>query len=153
MRLLPTREIENNVFKTVITVAEMGSAIMTAEEETEVLKNFPQILKYKDITFTATFKVENGVPTISTDSGSVSVSLDLNNIETLLSPEMKFVFTSDANKILASEIDDAVLTTSQLVSQAKCILFENKVIEKITELLTKAKGNINTFEDTTEVTI
>ena len=59
----------------------------------------------------------------------------------------------DANKILDSELDEKVFKDKHLLAQAKIILFETKIIERIKKLLEIARGYVNKFEDTVEQTL
>ncbi len=153
MKILPQRSIENDVYSVVIKPLEWGTATVSAEEELEMLKDTPQVLKYSDIDFTEKFKVVDGLPVVSSDEGAVTVKLDLNNKKIPLDENFEVSLSADANKVLASEIDDAVLTDKYLVAQAKVIAYETKVLAQIKKLLDEARAHVNDFEDTTEVNL
>lgn len=152
MKILPVRSIENNTFKTVIKPSEMGDSIRTAQQEIDLLADFPQVLRYSDIEFKGKFVVTDGIPSISDEAASVEVTLDLNNREFTLGEDMEISLEVNADKIASSEVNE-VLTDSLLVAQAKVILFENRVMAKIKELLDTARSHINTFEETVEQTL
>lgn len=152
MKILPVRSIENNTFKTVIKPSEMGDSIRTAQQEIDLLLDFPQVLRYSDIEFKGKFVVADGIPSISDEADAVEVVLDLNNREFILGEDMEISLEVNADKIAASEVND-VLTDTLLVAQAKVILFENRVMAKIKELLDTARSHINTFEETVEQTL
>lgn len=152
MKILPVRSIENNTFKTVIKPSEMGDSIRTAQQEIDLLLDFPQVLRYSDIEFKGKFVVADGIPSISDEADAVEVTLDLNNKEFTLGEGMEISLEVNADKIASSEIND-VLTDTLLVAQAKVILFENRVMAKIKELLDTARSHINTFEETVEQTL
>lgn len=152
MKILPVRSIENNTFKTVIKPSEMGGSIRTAQQEIDLLLDFPQVLRYSDIEFKGKFVVVDGIPSISDEADAVEVTLDLNNKEFTLGEGMEISLEVNADKIASSEIND-VLTDTLLVAQAKVILFENRVMAKIKELLDTARSHINTFEETVEQTL
>lgn len=152
MKILPVRSIENNTFKTVIKPSEMGDSIRTAQQEIDLLLDFPQILRYSDIEFKGKFVVTDGIPAISDEAAAVEVVLDLNNREFTLGEDMEISLEVNADKIASSEVND-VLTDPLLVAQAKVILFENRVMAKIKELLDTARSHINTFEETVEQTL
>lgn len=153
MKILPERSIENDVYTTVIRPSEWGTATVTAQSELEMLADTPQILRYADIEFKEKFKVVEGLPVVSADEDAVEVSLDLNNKEFLLNEDFEVSLSVDANRILSSEIDDAVLNDKYLVAQAKVITYETKVLARIKELLDEARAHVNTFEQTTEVNL
>lgn len=152
MKILPVRSIENNTFKTVIKPSEMGDSIRTAQQEIDLLADFPQVLRYSDIEFKGKFVVTDGIPSISDEANAVEVTLDLNNREFTLGEDMEISLEVNADKIASSEVNE-VLTDTLLVAQAKVILFENRVMAKIKELLDTARSHINTFEETVEQTL
>ena len=152
MKILPVRTIENNAYKTVIKPSEMGDSIRTAQQEIDLLADFPQILRYSDIEFKGTFIVTDGIPVLSDDPSAVEVVLDLNNKEYTIGQDMEISLEVSAEKVGSAEIND-VLTDSLMVAQAKVILFETRVIAKIKELLDIARSHVNTFEDTVEVNL
>lgn len=152
MKILPVRSIESNTFKTVIKPSEMGDSIRTAQQEIDLLADFPQVLRYSDIEFKGKFVVTDGIPSISDEADAVEVTLDLNNREFTLGEDMEISLEVNADKIASSEVNE-VLTDTLLVSQAKVILFENRVMAKIKELLDTARSHINTFEETVEQTL
>ena len=152
MKILPIRTIENNAYKTVIKPSEMGDSIRTAQQEIDLLADFPQILRYSDIEFKGTFIVTDGIPVLSDDPSAVEVVLDLNNKEYTIGQDMEISLEVSAEKVGSAEIND-VLTDSLMVAQAKVILFETRVIAKIKELLDIARSHVNTFEDTVEVNL
>lgn len=153
MKVLPERSIENDVYSVKIKPTEWGTATVTAEEELEMLKDTPQVLRYADIDFTEKFKVVDNLPVVSADEDAVSVSLDLNNKEFSLNENFEVSINIDANKVSAAEIDEVVLTDKYLVAQAKAITYETKVLARIKVLLDEARAHINKFEDTVEVNL
>lgn len=152
MKILPVRTIENNAYKTVIKPSEMGDSIRTAQQEIDLLADFPQILRYSDIEFKGTFIVTDGIPVLSDDPSAVEVVLDLNNKEYTIGQDMEISLEVSAEKVGSAEIND-VLTDSLMVAQAKVILFETRVMAKIKELLDVARSHVNTFEETVEQTL
>lgn len=152
MKILPVRSIENNTFKTLIKPSEMGDSIRTAQQEIDLLADFPQVLRYSDIEFKGKFVVTDGIPVLSDDASATEVTLDLNNKEYILGEDMEISLEVNADKITSSEVNDVLIDTL-LVAQAKIILFENRVMAKIKELLDTARSHINTFEETVEQTL
>ena len=152
MKILPIREIENNTYKTTIKPDSFGTSTVTEEAELEMLKDFPQILRYADINFVANFKLVDGLPIITDEADAVEVKIDnLTNKEFMLGEDLVIEFAIDANKISNTEVDGTVFTTTLQVAQAKAILFETKVLAKIKELMDAARANVNDFEIATEV--
>ena len=152
MKILPVREIENNVFTTTLTPSEFGTSTVTSEDELAMLVDFPQTLRYADINFVDKFKVVDGLPVISADADAVEIKIDnLTNKEFQINEDLNITLSIDANKIPTSEVDGTVFTTTLQVAQAKAILFETKVLAKIKELMDVARANVNDFESATEV--
>lgn len=121
--------------------------------ELEMLKDTPQVLRYADIEFKEYFKVVDGLPVVSSDEDAVEVSLDLNNKEFILDENFEVSLSVDANKVMATEIDEEVLTDKYLVAQAKVITYESKILAQIKKLLDEARAYVNKFEDTVEVNL
>lgn len=151
MKVIPIRDIENNEYKVTIKPDSFGTATVTEESEIAMLKDFPQILRYADIEFKSKFVVTDGIPTISTDASAVEVKIEnLTNKEYLIDEDLKIEFSVNADKISTSDIDSVVLTDKFLAAQARVLLFENKVLAKIKELMEIARANVNSFENVTE---
>lgn len=151
MKITPIRTIDNNTYTVVIKPESFGTATVTEEQEIEMLKDYPQTLRYADIDFTAKFVVTDGLPTISTEDSAVEVKIDnLTNKEFKIDENLNIELSIDSAKIPTAETDDTVLTNTLLLAQAKAILFETKVMDKIKELMMAARANVNDFEVTTE---
>lgn len=151
MKIKPIRSIENNTYKTVIVPSEFGTTTITSHDEIEMLKDFPQFLRYADINFAAKFKVVDGLPVISTETDAVEIKINnLTNREFQIAENLSIEYSISSDKITASEIDGTVFTTALQVAQAKAILFEVSVMAKIKELMDKARANVNDFETVTE---
>lgn len=153
MKILPIRSIENDTYTTVLKASEWGTASVTAENELAMLADTPQTLRYADIEFKDKFIVSNGLPVISTDTSAVEVSLDLNNKEFILDENFEVTISVDANKILDTELDETVFTDKHTLAQAKVLLYEEKVIARIKELLEIARSHVNDFEVAVEQTL
>lgn len=54
------RNVENNKFQTLVAFKEFGGLDITADDEKELLVNYPITINYKDIIFSGKFKVVNG---------------------------------------------------------------------------------------------
>lgn len=153
MKILPERSIENDVYSTVIRPSEFGTTDKTAQQELDMLADTPQILRYADIEFKDSFVISDDIPVIDSDGGAVDVKLDLNNKEYLLDENFEVSISIDANKILDSELDEVIFTDKHLLAQAKVILFETKIINRVKELLEIARSHVNSFEETVEVSL
>lgn len=61
MKILPERNIENDVYSTLLKPSEWGTATVTSQDELAMLKDTPQILRYADIEFKEKFKIVDGI--------------------------------------------------------------------------------------------
>ncbi|GCD11775.1 hypothetical protein [Clostridium tagluense] len=143
MNLTITRGIENNKFTTLVAFKEFGGIGMTSEDEMALLQNYPIILTYGEITFSDKFKVVSG--NVVQDSTGDTVTLILSERKTPLTQVFQVRYEVSTGQILDAELGTSLIS-KELVAQAKCILFENKVKERITSLLTIAKTKNNSFE-------
>lgn len=98
------------------------------------------MLRYADIEFKEYFKVVDGLPVVSSDEDAVEVSLDLNNKEFILDENFEVSLSVDANKVMATEIDEEVLTDKYLVAQAKVITYESKILAQIKKTTGRSKS-------------
>ena len=153
MQILPDRNIENDVYSTVIKPTEFGTETVTASDEIEMLKDTPQILRYADIDFKDKFIITNKIPTISSDPNAVEVYLKLNNKEFIIDENFEVSLSIDANKIIDAELDGTIFTNKHDLAMAKVILFETKVIAQVKKLLDVARSHVTTFEETVEQTL
>lgn len=153
MQILPDRNIENDVYSTVIKPTEFGTETVTASDEIEMLKDTPQILRYADIDFKDKFIITNKIPTISSDPNAVEVYLKLNNKEFIIDENFEVSLSIDANKIIDAELDGTIFTNKHDLAMAKVILFETKVIAQIKKLLEEARSHVTSFEETVEQTL
>lgn len=153
MQILPDRNIENDVYSTVIKPTEFGTETVTSSDEIEMLKDTPQILRYADIDFKDKFIITNKIPTISSDPNAVEVYLKLNNKEFIIDENFEVSLSIDANKIIDAELDGTIFTNKHDLAMAKVILFETKVIAQIKKLLEEARSHVTSFEETVEQTL
>lgn len=153
MKIQPIHEIENNEFTTTLKVVEWGTSTATAEEELEMLIDFPQTLRYSDVTFEGKFIVSNGNPLLSEDEDAVNVTLSLNNKEYIIDKDFEVELKLNANKVPSTSLDTTVLTTPQFYTQAQIVLFDTKIKARIKALLDNARSNVNDFYVTTEETL
>ena len=153
MKILPERSIENDIYSTIIRPSEFGTTDKTAQQGLDMLADTPQILRYADIEFKDNFVISDDIPVIDSDGGAIEVKLDLNNKEYFLDENFEVSISIDANKILDSELDGTIFTDKHLLAQAKVILFETKIINRVKELLEIARSHVNSFEETVEVSL
>ena len=121
--------------------------------EIETLHDYVRKIKFTDIDFTANVKMDSDTPTVTEDEVSDTVvEVSLGKVapkEYILDENLNIMFSIDATRINDSELN-SILTTKPLVSQAKIAVFQSKIKEKITEILTEMRNEDNTFEKESE---
>lgn len=150
MKIKQVRNVTDGQFGVNIKFVEYGTALLTAEEEEALLKSYPAVLKFKDITFTENVQVQGGNVTIG--AGGQSVTVAVTNKEIPVNDKFEAVYRVSLNNIADSEVTGQ-LTTKELVAQAKSLIFEAKVVKKLTEILTTTRNKANSFISDTEVVI
>lgn len=135
MELKIKHEIDNNIFQTNITVESLGTEQLSEDEEADLLSDFPTKIAYRNLTFTKNVTMSGKAPVVTTDEvgeSVVSVTLPtLSNKEILIDKDFAASYKIDSGKIVASAIDEAVLTTKELVAQAYCAVFDAVICDAL----------------------
>lgn len=154
MKLKITRNVNNNKFETMVEFEEWGGLDIEAEDEKELLANFPCILDYKNVTFSGKFKIENGevVKADDKDEQCEQVSISLVKKVLPITESFQAKYEVSISQILDEEIK-TILNTKELVCQAKVKLFENKISEEIKKLIDITKVKNNNFEKESPISI
>lgn len=154
MELKQINAIENNIVSTRISVESLGTALMDAAEEKELLEDTIVNLEYSAITFSDFVKVTGGNPVIvpSTDPAAEEVTLSLINKIIKLDENFEVELSIDITKIPTSALT-AQLTTPLLVAQAQILIFTTKIKDEVERLLTEMRNAHNDFEGETLYTI
>ena len=158
MNLLVKNDIEDNVFSTTVTVDSYGDATYTSDEEKELLSNFPVSIAYRNMTFTKNVKINGTVPEVTSDSvdGSTVVEVTLpalTNREIAIRDGFNAEYKISTEKIPASATDANVLTTKELVAQARCLVFQTVVKETVAEKMNEIRAKAPSFEGETIVSV
>lgn len=146
-------DIENNIVK--YSLQAKYNEELTDDElmEIETLHDYVRKIKFAEIDFTSNIKMDSDTPTVTEDEvGDAVVEVSLGKVaqkEYILDENLNIVFSVDAARINDSELN-SILTTKPLVSQAKIAVFQSKIKEKITEILTEMRNEDNTFEKESE---
>lgn len=149
MNLLITNDIDKNVFSTNISIKEMGTASLTAEEESAILADFPTKVLFKNLVFVGKFDADNGLPVLTTDDTGEEVKLELTNQEIPLDENFTTIYRVDMNKIPGSELG-TVLNTRELLAQAKCVLFTSVIKAEIKRIMEDIRSKATAFTGETE---
>ena len=149
MNIITTNEIENGVFSTVIKVASFGADTLSSEEELNILNNYSCKLRYKDLDFCGRFKIVDGELTMTNDEDGVEVEIAVSDLAIPINKNFKAEYKIALNKIQDSEVGD-ILTSKEMVCEAKCILFANVVKEGLKNILDEIRNKSTSFEGSTE---
>ena len=57
MQLKKVRDIEDNVYSTTITIDSFGTEQLSEDEEKESLKDYPEKIAYRNLTFSKNVKI------------------------------------------------------------------------------------------------
>lgn len=155
MKFDKTIDIKDNVITVTIGFNSFGTDDLTAEEEQELIENFPQKLRYSDIEFSEEMVLADGVPVKASEDGDdegdpETVSLNLINREYVIDSEFNIEMIFDVNKATVG----TVFNTKALAAQAQAQMFVDKILEQIGKLLANARKlspTIETVEGTEEV--
>ncbi|AAK79078.1 hypothetical protein BJV85_002895 [Clostridium acetobutylicum] len=149
MNFNTTQDVTNNIFTTTTTFDSYGNLAMTAEDEQALLKDYPLNLTYSAISFTGKYTV-NGKDIVEDETNGDTVSLVIPNKIIPIDENFIAKYSIAAAQVLSSELGTK-LTTPELVAQAKCILFKDKVLAQINTLLTAVRAKDNNFAKTNPI--
>ena len=146
-------DIKDNIVKYCLQAKYNEELTDDETMEIETLHDYVRKIKFTDIDFTANVKMDSDTPTVTEDEVSDTVvGVSLGKVapkEYILDENLNIMFSIDATRINDSELN-SILTTKPLVSQAKIAVFQSKIKEKITEILTEMRNEDNTFEKESE---
>lgn len=161
MQLKITHDIENNIFTTVLTVDSFGTEQLSEDDEKELLNDFPTKIAYRNLTFTKNVTMSGSVPVVTdteitneNEETIVSVTIPpISNKEVLLDAAFNAMYKVDVNKIVASAVDEHVLTTKELVAQAYCAVFDAVITEAVGDVMTVLRAKAPAFAGETIVDV
>lgn len=152
MQLKIERNVKDNKFETMISFEDYGGTDITAEDEKELLENYPCMISYKDLTFSGKFNVKDKEVVIDESDEGESVTLTIMDKVLPLTENFQAKYEINTKDILDTELQ-AKLNTKEIICQAKVLLFEEKIVEKIKELIADLKAKDNNFEKASPIHI
>lgn len=163
MDLKITKNIDNNIFSTSVTVDAYGTEQLSEAEEKDILLNFPVKLAYRNLTFSRNIKIEGSVPVITdtepevtegVGNGVVKVTLPpLSNKEIPIDDNFNAYYKIDYTKIPSGLLDSDVIKTKEIMAQAYCEIFTDVVCEAVQEIMTEVRKKAPAFEGETIVSV
>ncbi|MED1125316.1 hypothetical protein [Bacillus atrophaeus] len=137
------RKIEDGVFSVHISHKEFGSEAITAEEEAQLFNDFgfPEIDTGGP--FEGVFSQDEEA-VVENEEGS-SVTLLLNSKKVKVTENFQAELLVNLNKIEDSAITP-LLPTKQSVAEARCLLFEREVIDRLNKAIEVIREKRTGFE-------
>lgn len=159
MKLNVKKNIEDNIISVDISVVDLGTTTSTGLEEAQILTDFPRSIRFSDINFKSSMKIDDatGDPIVTTDPVD-NVIVEEVKIENLINKEypinseMSIVMTFDVTKIPTSALN-TVFDTPEKMGKAYAELFAVKIQEEIGKKLTELRSLNTKFEGETEVVL
>ena len=151
MKLTVKPTIADNRYSVVIKYKEYGSTNLTPAEEAKIVDDYSPKFKLSDIVFTGKYNIAEGKAVADEASGE-DVSITLPNKEIKISELLEVGYTVHINEITSEEVK-TILKDKDLVAQAKCQLFIDKVTDKVNSVLTSLGEKLNDFETEYEVEV
>lgn len=163
MDLKITKNIDNNIFSTSVTVDAYGTELLSETEEKDMLLNFPVKLAYRNLTFSRNIKLEGSVPVITetepevTDgvsNGIVKVTLPpLSNKEIPIGDDFNAYYKIDYTKIPSGLLNKDTIKTKEILAQAYCEIFADVVCEAVQEIMIEVRKKAPAFEGETIISV
>ena len=159
MKLNVKKTIEDNIITVDISVTSLGTTTSTADEEAQILSDFPRSVRFSDIDFKANMKIDGstGDPVVTTDPVDNS-TVELVKIENIINKEypidanMNIVMSFDVTKIPTSALN-TVFDTVEKLGKGYAEVFSTKIQEEISKKLTELRSLNTKFEGETEVVL
>jgi len=145
------RDLSNLVFTTKIKFVSYGGEYITPQEEQELVENFGNpIISIGGEQYVGKYKYDTDTKEFIEDEDGDEVRFVLNSTKMILDEKFEITYTIDAKKLPKTEYENnTYLTTAALVAEAKCLLFETKIKEILTQAINKLRVNISYFDKDT----
>ena len=145
------RTLVDQVFTTKIKFDTFGGAGITDVEEQALIADFgAPVIDIGSEEYTGKYTYDDAAKTFKEDlTTGDSISFILNSMKIEVKEGFEATFSVNAKKILTAEITGKTsLKKPSLIAEAKCILFEQKVKQKLTAAIAELKGNMSNFDKT-----
>lgn len=146
MQLTTSIDIEEGIVNASIKCTDIS------DDTKEALHDYPKILKYGDIDFSAKVKVDGAMPEIVDDSDSdgEEVTLKLVDKSFTVDENLDLSLSLDSGKMSGRELTTSI-SNVEILSKAKALIWVSKVKAEIQKLLAEAREqNAADIEVTTE---
>ena len=147
-------EIEEGKVTASIYCSSLGDNVYTAQDEAEILKNYPLVLQLKDVDFKGYVKVEDNKPVIVESETGGAELIDFNkqviNKTIAVNENFSTDFTIDSEKLSPT---GEVINTKKLMAEAMAVIYIDKVSESVGKIVADAKSTYNDVEGETEETV
>lgn len=149
MEIKATRKIENSIMSTVLTIENFGSANFSAEDEMEILDDYNLTLDTGKTIFARFIKIDNhGAPVITDASNEPNDQIVLTMpIESYkINKDMQIKYAVDIDKLNIDFNQFNCINDKMCLGKSILLVFENVVIDWITENFEISKQHHNEFE-------
>ena len=145
MNFQVNRKLENKVFTTEVKFQSYGATDLTPEDEKTLINDFGAPTINVGATYTGKFIVEGGkLKEDEVDGEEVKFVINSNKVE--VKEGFVVAYTIDSKKIPATEPGAEYLKTTQLVAEARCLVFEAAIKQKLEEAIAELRAKETTFE-------
>lgn len=148
------RSIENNVFKVNIIFDSFGSDDLTMENEEELLKKYgtPLIdVGGKPLEAKLTYTEDKGVK-VTDEESAEKLTMVLNSKKIKVDETFVATYAIDANSIRKEDLTDTFDSKLKL-AEAKCVLFEHTIRNRINTAMESIKSRVSNFEKGYPITL
>lgn len=142
------RDLTDKVFTSTMKFKDYGGIDLDSEEEQVLIDDFGSpIIDLGAIDFVGKFDKEDGAIKITeAEETGDEVSFVLNSKKVKVDKTFLVNYSIDAKKIDKKEIAEDTLNTAELIAEAKCLLFEEKVKEAVKLKIDALKLKGTSFE-------
>lgn len=144
------RSLVDQVFTTKVKFDTFGGAGITPEEEKSLIADFgAPVIDIGSEEYIGKYTYDPATKTFSEDPDGDQVNFILNSMKVEVKEGFEASFSVNAKRISATDTAGKTsLTKPSLIAEARCILFEKKVKEKLSAAITELKANMSDFEKT-----
>jgi hypothetical protein len=151
MKLKYTPTILDNVVTMTISVDSLGTASMTADDESTMLSDFPVYIEYKNLTFSRKLNLDSSNDVIEDTTSGETVAVNLINKKILLDTNFTATFSISTDDIASSSLQ-TIFNTKEKLARAYATVFKLTIRDAIENILTTMRNQHSDFElSSTEV--
>lgn len=143
------RTLIDQVFTTKVKFDTFGGAGITPEEEQSLIADFgAPVIDVGSEEYIGKYTYDPVTKTFTEDAvAGDQISFILNSMKIEVKEGFEASFNINAKRVTAAELTGKKsLTKPSLIAEAKCLLYEKKVKDKLAAAITELKGNMSNFD-------